>query len=984
MSREIGSKYKEFVYTKVQRIEELNCTLIELTHERLGSSVVQIECDDVENLFCLSFPTLPESSNGAAHILEHTALCGSKKFPIRDPFFCMGRRSLNTFMNALTGSDFTCYPASSQVKKDFYNLFEVYLDACFAPLLTKESFLQEGHRLEFKETENPESHLLFKGIVYNEMKGSLSSPDSRLWHGVLETLLPDLPYAYNSGGDPKDIPSLTHEQLKEFHTKYYHPSQCLFYFYGNIPIEKHLDVLLEKLDFSAYEKGADLPKMPSQPRFSSPVIKEIPFPCDDKDLSGKTQIAFAYLTTTLSDQDELYGMILLDSILMDTDASPLRHKLIESGLCVSADAFLDPDMKEVPYLIVCRGCEAENAEKLRAHLIKSLEEIAEEGIDEKLVYGSLHQLELHRLEITGGQQPYGLTLFMRSALAKQHGADPEDALRIASHFDKLLELTKDKEYLPGLIRKHLLKNTHQVQVTLRPDDSLAKKELEAEGSALKEIREKLSNDEKKKIIEEAKTLKEQQEASADQSLDCLPKIDSSEIPTEAMEFPLKKSSDHGLTIYHHSAFTNRFIYAEYLMDLSQFSMEDLPYVHLLTSLYPSLGMGGRTYRENLEYMHAFTGGISTLSDLHPQALEPDQLRPSFSCRGKALRQNVDKLFTLFTDLFTEPNLSETKRIQDLLIQQKTRLSNRLNQNAISYAIGLSLASFSEYSHINYLWSGLSYYGFILELTTDLKTNTKGLIEKFEEIQDKLFHFNRPELIITCSDADFEDISSQHFYGINQFANRKQDPWKGGYQREHIISQAKPISSPVAFTAMGARLVPFSHDHSPALTIISHLIDNRFLLPLIREQGGAYGGASHYNSTTGNYYFYGYRDPHIASTIDAFHIAMNGIAAGEFTDQNIEESKLATIQQFDHPVSPGSRGFVSYHTLREGKTTQMRQEYREKLLAVSKKEIQEAAEKTLIPAMEKGVIISFASQELIDRENEKLAKTREPLPIIPVN
>nr|NGX38545.1 hypothetical protein [Chlamydiota bacterium] len=416
-----GQKYGDFVLVNYQPIEELQIVMRELIHEPTGAQVMHLENDDPENLFCLSFKTLPDSSNGAAHILEHTVLCGSRKFPIKDPFFSMNRRSLNTFMNAMTGSDFTCYPASSQVEKDFYNLLEVYLDAVFHPQLKELSFLQEGHRLEFTTPGDPTSPLEFKGIVYNEMKGALSSTDSRVWHAMLEALVPDLPYSYNSGGDPKDIPDLSHAQLIEFHEKFYHPSRCLFFFYGNFPLQKHLDFIVENA-LQGAQKLPPLDGIGHQERFKAPVKEQFSYPTSEtEDLETKNIHAFGWLTTPLLNQEEVLALSVLDSVLMDTDASPLKKALLDTKLCIQADSFLDTEMTEVPFVMLFRGCRGDVADKIEKALFDNLKIIAKEGIPFHLVEASIHQLEFARTEIGGDHSPFGLTLFMRSALAKQHG-----------------------------------------------------------------------------------------------------------------------------------------------------------------------------------------------------------------------------------------------------------------------------------------------------------------------------------------------------------------------------------------------------------------------------------------------------------------------------------------------------------------------------------------------------------------------------------
>ncbi len=291
---ETGHKYKDFKLEKIVEVKGLNCTLRELVHEPTGARVMHIANDDPENVFCLSFRTLPHDSTGVAHILEHTVLCGSAKYPVKDPFFSMNRRSLNTFMNAFTGSDFTCYPAASQVEKDFYNLLEVYLDSAFKPLLKELSFAQEGHRLEFSEADNKDSSILFKGVVFNEMKGSYVSPTARLWKALHAELFPDITYSFDSGGDPKEIPTLTHQGLVDFHRQHYHPSRCLFYFYGDIPLEKHLDFLAEKT-LKGIEKLDPLSDIPLQKRFKKPVVKTLPYPiAPDKESPSVSATCFCF------------------------------------------------------------------------------------------------------------------------------------------------------------------------------------------------------------------------------------------------------------------------------------------------------------------------------------------------------------------------------------------------------------------------------------------------------------------------------------------------------------------------------------------------------------------------------------------------------------------------------------------------------------------------------------------------------------------
>lgn len=980
--RRLGETYKGFRYTKIEPVEELNCTLVELVQERVGSKVMYIEAKDKENLFCLSFQTLPSSDNGAAHILEHTVLCGSKRFPVKDPFFSMSRRSLNTFMNALTGSDFTCYPASSQIEKDLYNLLDVYLDAVFDPLLTKESFLQEGHRLEFLDPKDPASPLLFKGVVYNEMKGSLSSPETRLWHGMMDALVPDLPYRFNSGGDPKEIPNLTHEDLIAFHKKYYHPSRCLFFFYGDIPIEKHIDFIEKKLPFKKLKKAPPLPEIPLQKRFPRPSQRQM-FYAAHPEQHLKTFISFGWLTTTLVDQEDLYGLMLLDSILMDTDASLLRRRLLASNLCVQAGGMMDVEMTEVPYAIVCRGCEEKNAEKLKKVLFDSLEEIAKAGIEEKYVLSSLHQMEVQRREIGGGQSPYGLVLFFRSGLAAQHGALPEDALCVKKHFKRLLLACKDPHYLSSLIRRYLLDNPHFVQITMSPDFELEKKEQQAELSHLEEIAKKLTDKQKREIVKQAEKLEEHQKKSEQQSLKCLPKILTKDIPKKVKDFALvKRKKDFG-TLFHHEVFTNDFLYMDYVLDLPFIEKKDLPFVQLLVALMPHLGMGPRSYSGNLEFMHAHIGSLGIHLDLHAQMGKPGKMKPALSCKLKGLFRNRFHLFELLRDLLHKGRLDESGRIKELLQQMAAQMKAGMFKNPLGQAIQLSLASYSLHSTILYHWQGLKYYEFIMDLVDHIDDKLPYLMEKLKEMQEKIFHLNKPDLIISSSLEAIETMEKEDiFHGI-YLPSKPFVPWKSSYEKEHIDSQAKPLPIPVAFTSLGLNTIKMPSKEVPAICLATHLFDNLVLHKKIREQGGAYGSGTGYNPLTGNFYFYGYRDPHIASTVGAFTEAVETISAGKFAQQDLEESKIEIMQNLDSPINPGSRGSVAYNWMRSGQTRASREKFRKDLLHTTKVEIKEAVKKHLRQMLEKATLITFASPDLIEKENPSLEKIWKRVHTIPL-
>lgn len=981
----IGDKYLDFQVTKIVKIDELSCVLKELIHLPTGASVMHIENDDTENLFCLSFKTLPSNSNGAAHILEHTVLCGSKKFPVKDPFFSMTRRSLNTFMNAMTGSDFTCYPAASQVEKDFYNLLEVYLDAVFQPEIKELSFLQEGCRLEFSKPQDATSPLEFKGIVFNEMKGSLSSADSRLWHTMIEHLTPDLPYAHNSGGDPKEIPMLTYEELIEFYKTHYHPSRCLFFFYGNLPLKKHLDFIHERTLKSASPQPP-LPPIPLQKRFTQPVRKVFSYPiAADESTSQRTMVSFGWLTCPLVKQEDVLALTILDAILMDTDASPLKKKILDSGLCTQADAFIDNEMSEMPFIITCKGCDETKVDLLEKVIFDALKSISENPIPEHLIQAALHQIEFSRLEITGDHSPFGLTLFFRSALAKQHGCEPENSLVVFSLFERLSQKIKDPAFLRELLQKYLINNPHFVRITFCPDTQLAKKEQKEEKQQLRSIFNSLTQDQKDLIIRRSSQLEEYQRMVENQNLDCLPKVALEDVPILLRDFSLKKEVFSGFETYHHDNFTNHILYTDVTLDLPYISDEELPYLQLLLTILPELGCGKRDYVKHLEYVQAHTGGVSLSSSLHIQALDNKAMKPCINLRGKALKRKGDKLFSLYRDMLTSPHLEDKKRIEELLKQINTSLISRFSRNSLRYAIQLSQSGLHPAGYISDSMYGLKYFQTIQKICSNLEGNSVGVIDKLVSLKNRILSYKNPHLILSCDEASYEEMKRKNFFDLFSHLEQKPfNPWSSHYKTPDVSSQARTIAASVCYNVMAMPSITYIHPHAAALTVATGLFENKILLNKIREKGGAYGAGANFNSSYGAFYFHSYRDPHIESTLNAFEFAIQSIASGKFNEQDLEEAKFGVIQQFDSPVSPGNRAAVAYSWLRDGKTKQMRQEFRDQILNLTKQDLQRAVVDHLCNKQDQTLFVCFGNKELIEKENLRLGSKNRALPVFSID
>jgi Zn-dependent M16 (insulinase) family peptidase len=831
------------------------------------------------------------------------------------------------------------------VEKDFYNLLSVYLDAVFCPELKYESFLQEGWRLALSG-KKPE----FQGVVYNEMKGAMSSIESRLWQAIAKHLTPDLPYSYNSGGSPEEIPDLDYRKLIEFHKTFYHPSRCLFFFYGNLPLEKHLKEIEKYLNQS---KIPPLPPLPLQKRYSEPVFTEEEYPVA-KGEEKQGQIAFAFLTAHIGEQRDILALTLVQSILTDTDASPLTHALLKSGLCTQLDSSLDVEMSEVPWTIVCKGADPKDADELQNILFETLKtvQITQEQID-----AALHQLEFQRTEIGAEGIPFGLTLFMRAALIEQHGCDAENALLIHSLFQDLRNRLADPKYLPSLLRKHTIDNPHWVRVILRPSQKLEQQEKAAEE---KRAQEKLQEIGKEKVKEDEKRLTKHQAEVENQSLECLPKVTLKNIPPHARDFPL---IDRGHTS-HYACFTNQILYVDWIFELPEIAPQDLSLLSLFAKILPELGTGGRNYAENLAYQQAHVGGFDASLALHVAHLDPDLCRPAFSLRGKALYRNAKELLNLFSDYGAKIDFNK-ERIQEWLLQHATVLEERLVKSAMNFAIQSSLCSLSLPSFVYNQWHGLPYYHFVLRCA---KQCDEAFIDSLRRIYNQVMGLKNPHLVLTCDELEFAELEKEEFYGLHS-QNKSYTAWQGRYPLPERRNRARLIAAPVAFTALGMRSVSYRDPEAPYLLIATELMDNLVLHKEIREKGGAYGGGATYTPSTGNFHFYAYRDPNLSQTIESFYRAIEAIGAGKFNDRELEEAKLGVIQTLDSPIPPGNRAMVAYSWQRAGRTLALREEFRSKILHATSQEIANSVSSCL--SGQQGVIVSLLGQDIWDKEKNKL-------------
>ena len=953
-----------FEWLRSEKIDTLNLTIEEYRHKKTGAQHFHLNADNPENVFFVALRTVPHDSTGVAHILEHTALCGSERYPVRDPFFMMIRRSLNTFMNAFTSSDWTAYPFASKNRKDFWNLMEVYLDAVFFSRLDEFDFAQEGHRIEFEKPEDPSSNLVFKGVVFNEMKGAMSSPVSTLWHTLSKYLFPTSTYHFNSGGDPESIPDLTHEDLKHFYRTHYHPSNSIFMTYGDIPAFEHHKVF-DKQALCRFDKLDTRIFVSDEKRYCSAVNVEECYALDNDDTEDKTHIVLGWLLGKNTNLKALLKAHLLSSVLLENGASPLRHAL-ETTLLGSAPSplcGLEDSNREISFICGLEGSNPMHAEAAEKLVLDVLREVVEHGVPIENVEAALHQIELSQREISGDGHPYGLQLILNALPAAIHGGDPVSALNIDSVLDELREEIKYPDFIKRLVAESLLDNAHRVRLTLRPDTGLSERRSLAEKARLAAIKADMTDAEKNWVIDQAKRLAERQARQDDPEI--LPKVGLEDIPAQ-IRIPSGVTERIGMlaaTFFDQG--TNGLVYQQILAELpnlDEASIDILPYY---TACLTELGCGGHNYLETQAWQSAVTGGIQAYTSVRGNINDEQQIKGHFILSGKALTRNLDKLSELMQQTLETVSFDETSRIREIIAQERASREQSVTGQGHSLAMAAAASGMSPSAMISHRLNGLSGIKSLKDLddTLDEPAKIDEIAAQFRRIHESVLNAPRQLLVVGEAErrsslkADLEQRWKNEPSGALAFS-----PFTRPANRSRV-RQIWVANTQVNFCAKAYPTVPSEHPHAPALSVLGGFLRNGFLHRAIREQGGAYGGGAGHDSDIAAFRFYSYRDPRVQGTLDDFDQSIAWLLTEKHEWRQVEEAILGVIGSIDKPGSPAGEAKQAFHNALYGRTAEQRQRFRARILKVTLEDLLEVGRTYLVP--EKASIAVITSQATLD-------------------
>ncbi|MBN7796690.1 insulinase family protein [Parahaliea mediterranea] len=943
-------------------IESLNLAVEEYRHRATGAVHYHLASDSSENVFLVALRTVPMDSTGVAHILEHTALCGSERYPVRDPFFMMLRRSLNTFMNAFTSSDWTAYPFASQNRKDFSNLLDVYLDAVFFSSLEELDFAQEGHRVEFQQAGDSDSPLVYKGVVFNEMKGAMSSVSSTLWQTLCEHLFPTSTYHYNSGGDPEHIPDLSYDQLKAFYKSHYHPSNAIFMTFGDIPAGEHQAVFEERA-LSRFQRQDLRIEVPPEQRLDAPLRVQRPYAFDDSGgTEHKTHIVVGWMLGESTDLMQMLEAQLLASVLIDNSASPLMHALetTDLGQAPSPMCGLEDSLREMVFCCGLEGSEAQSADAVEALVLGVIERLADEGIARDRLEAVLHQLELHQREVSGDGFPYGLQLILQALGCATHYADPIGVLDLDPVIARLRDNIADPDYIKRLARQLLLDNPHRVTLVMTPDTALSARRAEAEAERLAAIKAGLNAADKARIVERAEQLEQRQLQVDDPNI--LPRVELADVPASLPEIPCQESEQNGTRLTRYTQGTNGLVYQQVIASLPGLDEEEQQILPLYTNILTELGVGGEDYLAT-QHRHAATvGSLNAFSSMRGNVDDEQSFGAYFVLSSKALARNAAAQVELMQDTLAQPGFAEHARIRELISQQRARREQAVTGNGHGLAMAAACAGMSPLARLNHQLSGMAGIKALRQLDGDLKDASRlaAFADRLAQLHGRVNAMPR-QLLTIADEQHVETIAAETLTAWSGQDNAAGEAAFALPALRERVQQMWVTNTQVSFCARAYPTVPVQHADAAALVVLGGFLRNGFLHRAIREKGGAYGGGATQDSSIAAFRFYSYRDPRLEETLADFDTAVRWLLDTRHENLALEEAILGVIGSMDKPSSPAGEAKQHFHNRLFGRSHAQREQFRQQVLDVSLDDLRRVAETYLKPELASTAVITSSAR-----------------------
>lgn len=964
----------EYEILDEHRVEDVQSDGFILRHKKSGARIAILSNNDDNKVFYIGFRTPPEDETGVPHIIEHTTLCGSKKFPVKDPFIELAKGSLNTFLNAMTYPDKTVYPVASCNDQDFKNLMDVYLDAVFNPNITKyeEIFKQEGWHYELTGRDD---ELKINGVVYNEMKGAYSSPDEVLSSQIYRSLFPDNTYSKDSGGNPEYIPKLTYEAYLDFYHKYYHPSNSYIYLYGDMDVVERLE-WLDKEYLSLYDYKKVNSEINKQPAFDEIKNVEAQYSITmDDSQENKTYLSYNRVVGDTLDEMLYQAFDVLDYALVSSPGAPVKQALIDAGIGDDVYGSYDAGILQPVFSFVAKNANASQADEFESIIENTLKEVVKTGINKEALLAGINSSEFKFREADFGQFPKGL-LFGLNCLDSWLFDDmkPFIHLECLGTFAKLRKAV-DTDYFEKLIQEYLLDNTHGSSVTVKPKRGLGNEREEALAKELSDYKASLSDEEIKKLIEDTEHLKKyQEEPSSDEDLRKLPMLTRADMKKNAMPFSNIEDELLDVKVVRHDIESNGIDYISFLFDAGDFAQSELGYLGFFTNALGLVSTEKYSYTDLANATNIYTGGISTGTASHPDIKDRYNFVFKFEVKLKVLEKNLDKALELMEQMLLSSDFTDTKRLGELVAQIKARLQANLSSSGHLVAAMRSMSSFSRYALYQDELKGIAFYRSICRIEKELSESPKSVSDKLAAIAKKLFARNRMLISFTGNNEAYCNAKPSLEKVIAGFDKMS----AVGNQAEVHFNTAKEAfidASQIQYVAKTGDFICEGYEYTGALRLLRIILSYDYLWINVRVKGGAYGCMNTF-LRSGESYFVSYRDPNLSDTLDVYDRIPEYIKSFSPDERDMTKYIIGTFSALDTPMNPEAKGSRSLSAYLEGITYEQIQKERNEILNAQPEDIRRLAD--LVEAVLKKDSICVIGNENMIKESAELFENVEKL------
>lgn len=964
----------EYEILDEHRVEDVQSDGFILRHKKSGARIAILSNNDDNKVFYIGFRTPPEDETGVPHIIEHTTLCGSKKFPVKDPFIELAKGSLNTFLNAMTYPDKTVYPVASCNDQDFKNLMDVYLDAVFNPNITKyeEIFKQEGWHYELT---GKDDELKINGVVYNEMKGAYSSPDEVLSSQIYRSLFPDNTYSKDSGGNPEYIPKLTYEAYLDFYHKYYHPSNSYIYLYGDMDVVERLE-WLDKEYLSLYDYKKVNSEINKQPAFDEIKNVEAQYSITmDDSQENKTYLSYNRVVGDSLDEMLYQAFDVLDYALVSSPGAPVKQALIDAGIGDDVYGSYDAGILQPVFSFVAKNANASQADEFESIIENTLKEVVKTGINKEALLAGINSSEFKFREADFGQFPKGL-LFGLNCLDSWLFDDmkPFIHLECLGTFAKLRKAV-DTDYFEKLIQEYLLDNTHGSSVTVKPKRGLGNEREEALAKELSDYKASLSDEEIKKLIEDTEHLKKyQEEPSSDEDLRKLPMLTRADMKKNAMPFSNIEDELLDVKVVRHDIESNGIDYISFLFDAGDFAQSELGYLGFFTNALGLVSTEKYSYTDLANATNIYTGGISTGTASHPDIKDRNNFVFKFEVKLKVLEKNLDKALELMEQMLLSSDFTDTKRLGELVAHIKARLQANLSSSGHLVAAMRSMSSFSRYALYQDELKGVAFYRSICRIEKELSESPKSVSDKLAAIARKLFARNRMLISFTGNNEAYGNAKpslEKVIAGFNKMS-------AVGNQAEVHFNTAKEAfidASQIQYVAKTGDFICEGYEYTGALRLLRIILSYDYLWINVRVKGGAYGCMNTF-LRSGESYFVSYRDPNLSDTLDVYDRIPEYIKSFSPDERDMTKYIIGTFSALDTPMNPEAKGSRSLSAYLEGITYEQIQKERNEILNAQPEDIRRLAD--LVEAVLKKDSICVIGNENMIKESAGLFENVEKL------